>query len=172
MTYEVHLMVGIPAAGKSTFIEQEMERLEADGYTCAHISRDKVRFSMLNKNDEYFDREKEVFEEFVRQINESIEVGINVVFVDATHISPASRGKILRRIKSDTYTTLILDVFSISLDVALSRNDKREGRAKVPESAMKNMFNNFIPPAYNEIAKQGYYGFGGGVKIIEHILGR
>ena len=79
MTYEVHLMVGVPASGKSTFVEQEMEGLEADGYTCAHISRDAVRFSMLGEDDEYFDREKEVFDEFVRQVNESMEVGIDNV---------------------------------------------------------------------------------------------
>lgn len=167
MTYDVHLMVGIPASGKTTFVKQEIERLEADGVTCAHISRDVVRFSMLEDNDEYFDKESEVFNEFVRQVNESITLGIENVFIDATHINPTSRRKILSKIVHDKDTRLIVDVFDVPLYEAADRNSKREGREKVPYNALKNMYNNFSYPAMEEFARMNFYNFSE-IKIVDH----
>lgn len=166
MTYDVHLMVGIPASGKTTFVKQEIERLEADGVTCAHISRDIVRFSMLEDNDEYFDKENEVFNEFVRQVNESIALGIENVFIDATHINPASRRKVLSKIVHDKSTRLIVDVFDAPLYEAANRNFLRKGRERVPYDALKNMYYNFSYPAMEEFARMNFYNFSE-VKIID-----
>ena len=96
MTKEVKIMVGIPGSGKSTFAKQEAQFLEMDGFHVAIISRNEVRKSFVG-DGEYFSRENEVFEEFIRQINECLELGIDYVFVDATHISQQSRAKLLGR---------------------------------------------------------------------------
>lgn len=104
MTTELKVMVGVPGSGKSTWIEQEVAQLEDDHRTTCVVSRDFVRKSLLNDRDGYFDKETEVFNEFVRQINEAMELGIDVVFADATHISPASRAKLLGRLAADPHT--------------------------------------------------------------------
>ena len=150
MTTELKVMVGVPGSGKSTWVEQEIARLEDDHRTTCVVSRDFVRKSLLNDHDGYFDKETEVFNEFVRQINEAMELGIDVVFADATHISPASRAKLLGRLAADPHTKLTFDV---PLDVAIKRNAQRSGFARVPDAAIKNMKKGFSIPNAKELPK-------------------
>lgn len=37
-----------------------------------YISRDEIRYSMISDKDEYFSKEKEVFNEYVKQIDEAL----------------------------------------------------------------------------------------------------
>lgn len=153
MTTELKVMVGVPGSGKSTWIEQEVAQLEDDHRTTCVVSRDFVRKSLLSDHDGYFDKEVEVFNEFVRQINEAMELGIDVVFADATHISPASRAKLLSRLAADPRTKLTFEVIDVPLDVAIKRNAQRSGFARVPDSAIKNMKRGFSIPAEKEFPK-------------------
>lgn len=165
MTIEIKVMVGIPGSGKSTWANKEAEYLEADGFHTAIISRDEVRKSFVG-DGEYFSREDEVFEEFIRQINECLEVGIDYVFVDATHISQGSRAKLLSRLRPDSRTRLVFEVCDCGIDTCIARNNLREGFAKVPESAIRKMARGFKAPTPAEF--QLYkYGFKD-VKINHH----
>lgn len=159
MTKELKVLVGIPGSGKSYWANKETKHLEEDGYTTAIISRDAVRFSMVKEEEDYFSREKEVFAEFIRQINEAMELGIDYVFVDATHISPASRRKLLTRLRHDKNTRLSFQVFETPVEVCIARNAKREGRARVPDSAIHNMLEGFEKPSRHEFEKANYFGF-------------
>lgn len=158
MTKEVKVLVGIPGSGKSYWASNEAKSLEEDGYTTVIISRDAVRFSMVKEGEDYFSREKEVFTEFIRQINEAMELGIDYVFVDATHISPASRRKLLTRLKPDKNTRLSFQEFKTPLEVCIARNAKREGRARVPDSVIHNMSNHFVNVTTDDIP-DGCWGF-------------
>ena len=153
MTTELKVMVGVPGSGKSTWVEQEVARLEDDHRTTCVVSRDFVRKSLLSDHDGYFDKETEVFNEFVRQINEAMELGIDVVFADATHISPVSRAKLLGRLVADPHTKLTFEVIDVPLDIAIKRNARRSGFARVPDSAIKNMKRGFSIPAEKEFPK-------------------
>ena len=150
------MMCGIPGSGKSTYVEKH--RGEHDLY----ISRDLIRFSMLEEGQEYFGKEKLVFDTFVKTINQALKVNsIENIWVDATHINPPSRYKILRRI-SKQYKSLKIIVMDIPLSVCIDRNNYREGRARVPESAINGMYKNFRMPTfeegYNEIIIVDMYG--------------
>lgn len=165
MTKEVKIMVGIPGSGKSTFAKQEAQFLEMDGFHVAIISRDEVRKSFVGDR-EYFSRETEVFDEFIRQINECLELGIDYVFVDATHISQQSRAKLLGRLRPDGNTTLTFEVCDCGIETCIERNALRTGFAKVPESAIRKMARGYRPPTPVEF--QLYkYGFKD-VKINHH----
>lgn len=153
MTQEVKLMVGIPASGKSTWIKREVEALENEHKTTAVISRDYVREHMLQPGEDYFARETEVFNEFVRQINEAIALGIDVVFIDATHVNHASRNKVLSRLVVDPNTSLTLEVMLTSAATCLNRNSKRTGFAKIPNSAIQKMAKSFKVPEISEFPK-------------------
>ena len=153
MTTELKVMVGISGSGKSTFIKQEVARIEEEHRTTCVISRDFVRQSLLTDRDNYFDKETEVFNEFVRQINEAMELGIDVVFADATHISPASRAKLLGRLIADPHTKLTFEVIDVPIEVALKRNAQRTGFARVPDSALKKMKKGFSIPTEKEFPK-------------------
>lgn len=157
MTQELRVMVGIPGSGKSTKVAQDSAMLEEEHRTVAVISRDAVRFSMLKDDEEYFSHEDEVFDEFIRQINECMEVGIDVVFADATHISPASRFKLLSRLLPDPNTKLVFEVMNTSVAECLNRNQKRDGRERVPHTAIRRMAKGFQPPCLSEFPDN--YGF-------------
>ena len=77
------IMMVAAGAGKSTFIKNSMTE-------CIVVSRDKIRFSMVKEDESYFSKEKEVYKEFVRLINEHLSKNCDVV-ADATHLNAASR---------------------------------------------------------------------------------
>lgn len=163
MTQELKVMVGIPGCGKSTWANRETQFLEEEKATTAIISRDEIRKSFVgeanpNNSNSYFGREDEVFEEFIRQINEAMEIGIDYVFVDATHISRASRAKLLSRLRPDPNTVLTFEVMDCGLDTCLARNATRTGFARVPDSAIKNMKKGYRPPTMEEFSNY-LYGF-------------
>ena len=150
------MMCGIPGSGKSTYVENH--RGEHD----LHVSRDLIRFSMLGEEKEYFGKEKLVFDTFVKTINNALKIdSIENIWVDATHINPPSRYKLLRRIHKQ-YKSLKIIVMDIPLSVCIDRNNYREGRARVPESASNGMYKNFRMPTfeegYNEIITVDMYG--------------
>lgn len=161
MTYELKIMVGVPGSGKSTWAAKEAQFLENDGFTTAIISRDAVRKEFVGENAQeagaYFNREREVFEQFIREINEAMEVGINYIFVDATHISPASRAKLLSRLLPDPSTKLVFEVIDCSLETCMARNANRTGFARVPDSAINRMYSQFSAPTEKEFGFK--YGF-------------
>lgn len=166
VTTELKVMVGVPGSGKSTWVKQEVARIEEEHRTTCVVSRDFVRQSILTDRDSYFDKETEVFNEFVRQINEAMELGIDVVFADATHISPASRAKLLGRLIADPHTRLTFEVIDVPTEVALERNAQRTGFARVPDSAIKKMKKGFSIPAEKEFPKTKW-GFSD-IKVCVH----
>lgn len=158
----IHLMVGCPGSGKSTYIAKHL----CDKSIC--ISRDEVRKSFVGEDvndNNYFSREDEVFDKFIELINQAINNGYEHIYIDATHISEPSRAKVLKRIKVKDDTALVLEVFNTPLEVCLERNAKRTGFARVPDSAINNMWRGFRFPRLNEF--NGKYGFKQ-VSINEH----
>ena len=64
---KVYLLSGPPASGKSTWIREHMTPHSE------WISRDKVRFSIVKEDEEYFSHEDEVFDTFIAYINQTLE---------------------------------------------------------------------------------------------------
>lgn len=140
----LYLLCGPAGVGKTTWVKDNIK----DDTKDIHISRDLIRFSMVSENEDYFSKENEVFNEFIRQIKEGIDSYENI-FVDATHINQASRNKVLKNLPLDKINIIPVN-FIIPLDVCLKRNAQRTGRAKVPETAIKNMYKNFSPASLDE----------------------
>ena len=137
---KLYLMVGIPGSGKSAFIANTKE------VKTLIVSRDAIRFSMVDEGESYFKKEKEVFNTFINKINEGLKYG-NVV-ADATHISTASRAKVLSRITEPC--KVIIMWMNTDLETALAQNALREGRSVVPETAIRNMHESFEEPSFEE----------------------
>jgi len=167
MTRELRILCGAPGSGKSTWAKEEAARLDADCWSTAIISRDKIRFRLLDENptDDYFAYENQVFKEFVDEINECLRLGIDYIFVDATHVSCDSRARVLRRLKIDPATSIRFDVFNPPLEVILYRNSLRKGRECVPVKAVKSMAAAFKTPTFLEAENCGLEN---GVCIVRH----
>jgi predicted kinase len=143
---------GCPGCGKTTWIKSYIEDHPEE--QCIHISRDEIRFGMVSEDEEYFSKEDEVFDEFIRQIQEAIDNKIEIIFVDATHISEGSRKKTLIRLKPFINQCQVFPVvFNTTEETCLLRNSYREGRRQVPDSAIKNMKKSMTDPVYDKFFK-------------------
>lgn len=141
---KVFMMCGIPGSGKSTFVEKRLS-----DYKVCRISRDEIRFSLLKDGEDYFLKEKQVFNKFIKAINSALARGEKNIVVDATHLTNTSRKAVLRQFKyvPKEIHAIYLDC---PLDVAIERNSYRVGRAFVPVAAIKNMYSIFKKPTLKE----------------------
>ena len=142
------LMCGCPGSRKSSFLSMFC-KLNKINYEEHVVSRDLIRFSMVSKDEEYFSKEKEVFQLFINQIKYQINFN-NYCFADATHLNNNSRMKLINSIgKSFLKDVNVIPLFvSVSEEVALYGNSLRKGtRAYVPEEAIIRMRHSFSDPA-------------------------
>ena len=113
------------------------------------ISRDLIRFSMIEDGDDYFAFEKDVHKKFFETIEKwTSRDDYENVFIDATHLTPKARRQVLLNIRNNPY--LIAISLEVPLAIALKRNKQRSGRSLVPESAIENMYNCYKIPTLNE----------------------
>lgn len=121
----VYLMSGIIGSGKSTFIQEHAAPFDEI------ISRDKIRYSLLQDGEDYFAHEKEVlakFKKYIQMCDEFTEWGN--IWIDATHISKKTRRRILNLIKHNEVTCIY---FKPDIEKSIEHNNKRDGREKAPE---------------------------------------
>ena len=140
------MMVGIPGSGKTYYAKHNLINENT-----AYISRDEVRFSMITDEDEYFGKEKQVFNTFIKNIKEALNNDtINNIIVDATHLNWASRNKLLTALglREGKYPELqvIPVVINVPFDIAAKQNEYRSGRACVPKSVIRRMFYQMTDP--------------------------
>ncbi len=149
------MFCGIPGSGKSTEARRMAGSLTARNLTVEHISRDELRFSMISDESEYFSKEKEVFSKFVEKMNNSLNKN-DCTIIDATHISKASRAKILRRIENPASVRLLVLYLTIPIDICMQQNDLRTGRERVPHEVIERMAEGFETPTEKELVKFGF----------------
>lgn len=140
----LYILCGIPGCGKSSFAQNFLNRNKV------WISRDFFRFHLVSENEPYFSKEKEVFKMFYETIATYLKNGINVI-ADATHLNYTSRKKVTNAI--DTIFKdyqIIYIVFDTPLELALERNEQRQGREKVPQEVIKNMNDSFTIPYHED----------------------
>lgn len=147
MKHKLFMLVGLPGSGKSTWIHNH-ENFFEPSYEI--ISRDQIRFSLLQNGDAYFEKEKEVWAKYVDAAIISLTLNVNTI-LDATHLNESSRGKILRALKEHLINVEInAIVIDTGLETALRQNSYREGIYKVPETAIYNMNSSMTIPTFEE----------------------
>ena len=122
------LLSGPPGSGKSTYASKQPG---------TWVSRDKIRYSLLNENDHYFDHEDEVYDIFIKQVQEALDNGGDV-YADASHLNWPSRQKLLSRLNLEGVKVGVV-LFSTPLNQCFQWNDTRTGRANVPHSVIRRM---------------------------------
>ena len=141
----VFLLSGPPASGKSTWVRSNMT------LGSEWISRDNVRFAIVREDEDYFSHEDEVFDTFINYINQTLEdPNIHTIYIDATHLNKRSRNKTISRIQKKNISEINCVCFTTPKAVCHVRNSLRAGRARVPASAIDNMFNSYSLPTGDE----------------------
>jgi predicted kinase len=149
------IMVGAPASGKSTYAKKIKEESDKP---INIISRDKIRFSLLQENDKYFAKEDEVYDIFIDEIARSLHDGITTI-ADATHLTKGSRVKLLASLSyvlTEDYDDKLMNysIVACVMDtpylVCKERNDQRKGRLRVPDTVLNNMCADMTIPNFRK----------------------
>lgn len=137
------LMMGVPGSGKTTYAKKFI------GENDIYVSRDEIRFSLVAEDEPYFSKEDEVLQTFIRTINDALPIAKRYVVADATHLNMGSRAKILKNLHNKPDAIYVI-YMAVPLQTALERNAQREGRALVPETSIKNMYQSITLPRKEE----------------------
>jgi len=143
--HNLYLMCGAPGSGKSHWLAQQGE--------IYIISRDEIRFMLVKEDEKYFSKEKEVFKTFVKYIQEAIDSDETPedIYCDATHITKASRDKLLNALDLTNVKNVTVIVLRPALEDTLDRNENRRGtRSYVPRSVIRRMYYQFERPEEDE----------------------
>lgn len=138
----LYLLSGIPGSGKSTWADKQPN--------ATIVSRDKIRFSLLKEGDEYFSKENQVKTAFIKAVQDALNRGDEAIYVDATHLNKFSRDWLLDRLILPSDYDINCVCFVVPLSTCIERNNQRTGRAVVPESALRDMWNRFVLPDKTE----------------------
>ena len=141
------IVCGIPGAGKSTWITNNKNFFSG---SINVVSRDKIRFALLDEGEDYFSRENDVWINFINEAKKSLKEYDNTI-LDATHLSINSRKKIFNALKNNLENINIYAiVFCCDEEIAIARNANRTGRSFVPVSAIRRMACQFTIPTEEE----------------------
>lgn len=156
MDKTLYIMIGAPGSGKTTYVRENAE----PGHS-AHISRDRIRFSMVKENEAYFSKEDSVKREFIEQIRRAILCPwVDEVWADATNLTKYSRKDLLRSIGLGFLSVNCVKICPVvimpPLETCLKQNSYRTGREYVPEIAVKRMYNNYTSPEEDDIVYNSF----------------
>lgn len=142
----LYILCGPPGAGKTywanAFITGNPE--------VRYVSRDEIRFAMLQDGENYFSHEKKVFKKFGGTIAQTLVDGFDVI-ADATHLNARSRKKLTNRI--DYFIKdyeIVYVVFLTSYEKCCENNSKRQNLQYVKPTAIHDMMNLFVKPSLEE----------------------
>ena len=138
------MMMGIPGSGKSTWIKNNFPDVEP-------VSRDKIRFELLQEGEDYFAHEEEVFETFVDSIQVAIDNPLGFdIYVDATHLNKTARDRVLKQLDLSEVDEINCVFFKVDSEICIERNEQRTGLARVPRSVIRRMWFSHIMPDADE----------------------
>lgn len=130
------VMMGIPASGKSYLTNIIM----AENPNTLVVSRDAIRFNLLEEGDDYFKYEDKVIDTFYRTIQEGLlDDKHDTIVADATHVTIRSRFDLWNHIDIPEGTEVSGYWIDCNIEKAIFRNKERKGRACVPEKVIRNM---------------------------------
>jgi predicted kinase len=127
---ECAILIGLPGSGKSTFYTQRLAQ------THQHISKD------LFPNA----RNRQTHQDAL--LRKALTRGLSVA-VDNTNASPAERAAIVT-IAREHRARIVGYYIEATTREAVARNERREGRARVPKVAIFTCAKRLVPPSVDE----------------------
>lgn len=143
----LYIMVGVPGSGKTWFAKQRL--IIGSGWF--YISRDEIRFSILQPGEKHYSHEKEVFTEFIKRLVKGLKnPDIYYVIADATHLNWNSRHKLmhyleLAGIRLNEINIIPIVIQSNIIDITERNSSRAEGEI-VPASEINGMLQRMTDP--------------------------
>jgi predicted kinase len=147
---KAYILVGLPASGKSSWAREHV----AQNPNTVIVNNDTFRL-------EYMDREKIAkwtpqVEDYVRSQRELAIVTARHrkmdCVVDNTHMNPKTRKQIVEFCEKLGFEVELVDFQHVSVEECVQRDRLREGRARVGEKVIRDMYRKFSPrPAEGEL---------------------
>lgn len=134
------MMVGIPASGKSSWIDANCD------HSWTRISPDAVLEEKYNY-EWTPERAAEAWATSFQEYGAILLQGGNVVW-DATFVSPIVRASVLHIANGAGFTTKAI-FFDVDVEVCIQRNLERD-REPVPESTIRRMHDGLVEPTEEE----------------------
>lgn len=147
MKNKLYVICGCPGSGKTTYAKKYLINDNT-----VYVSRDDIRFSLLQDGEEYFSREKEVYKEFIWRIYNAIHNEHKDVAADATHLNEKSRAKLFSSLPLDFSKIDVIGIYiDTPLEICIKQNDTRKGtKTYVPEGQVRRMFFSIKKPNHEE----------------------
>ena len=148
----LYIMCGPPGSGKTWFATNTILNPKT-----AYIPRDEIRFNLVKEDEFYFSQERKVFKQFIQLIQSALaNESFRSVIADATHINMFSRKKLLNALNLSPYKNKrairIIPIWICPpLKICLAQNNLREGRARVPEKIITDIYNSCSHPKFDDI---------------------
>jgi len=133
---KVHIMIGLPASGKTTLA------IELQAYV---LSSDKIRLELFGDESIQGDPKK-IFDLLYQRMEEKLKEGRDVV-VDATNLNVRERSSAIK-IAQKYGAVVIGHVMKTPIAVCIRRNDERE--RKVPDEVYDRMLSRYETPTIEE----------------------
>lgn len=132
---------GLPGSGKSTWAAQQF----ADDTTVAIVNKDTIRRE-LEETGWTWSPENEKTVEKVRdvRIKTALRLGFTVISDDTNF---ARKHKVrLEQLARETGATMETKVFDVPVEECIARNAAREGKARVPDKVIWDMWTKYLQP--------------------------
>lgn len=145
MSSRIILLKGLPGSGKSTWRKEFIRQNPKWVYT----NKDEIRRNLRLIKGIAGDGWNKSLEKDVEEIEYNVVVqylsGGHNIIIDNTHLDPRHEEK-YRKLAIAWYGDFEVKFFDVPLEECLRRNALREGEARVPEEAIRNMYNKWLRP--------------------------
>ena len=131
------VLVGLPGAGKSTWLER---------MGVSSLSSDAIRKLLADDEDDQTIHAR-VFQTLRYLLVKRLAIGRPVTYIDATNLTPAERAPYIRIGKARECAVEAV-FFDVPLEVCRARNARRQ--RVVPEDALARMAAKLTPPTLEE----------------------
>lgn len=143
----IYMMIGVPGAGKTTYLDNKVRRLSFDFPSFDIISSDDIR-EELNGSAASQDNGRLVWSIFKDRLTKST---ADMIFLDATFARRKDRTNMLKFIKESIPCEEVAAIyFDVDILTAKERNQNRS--RQVPEEVIDSMYSRLqaFPPTLDE----------------------